>query len=113
MVYTKWSDIRRQHIERIGRAEFEAGKKRMLAEVCGNLVLRDDNTAGITESNHLPGDARGQTAIDRSGSLASLCVLPMSVPMGIVRSGRTGGLLTQLLRQRRSRGSQRGDRSLS
>ncbi len=56
IVYTKWSDIRREHIERIGRAEFEAGKKRMLAEVCVNPVLRDDNAAGVTESNHLPGD---------------------------------------------------------
>jgi hypothetical protein len=32
MTFTRWSDIRDEHIERVGREEFEAGKEQMLAE---------------------------------------------------------------------------------
>ncbi|HEX9553728.1 MAG TPA: hypothetical protein VF983_11030 [Streptosporangiaceae bacterium] len=35
MPHSKWSDIRDEHIERIGREEFEAGKEAMLAEARG------------------------------------------------------------------------------
>jgi hypothetical protein len=35
MAHTKWSDIRDEHIERVGREEFEAGKEQMLAEARG------------------------------------------------------------------------------
>lgn len=33
--FTKWSDIRGEHIERIGAEQFEAGKKQALAEMYG------------------------------------------------------------------------------
>ena len=35
MPHSKWSDIRHEHIERIGREEFEAGNEEMLAEARG------------------------------------------------------------------------------
>jgi len=35
MTFTRWSDIRDEHIERIGREEFDAGKEQMLAEARG------------------------------------------------------------------------------
>ena len=35
MTFTKWSQIRDEQIERIGREEFEAGKEQMLAEARG------------------------------------------------------------------------------
>ena len=35
MAFTRWSDIRDQQIERIGREDFEAGKDQMLAEARG------------------------------------------------------------------------------
>ena len=35
MTFTKWSQVRDEQIERIGREEFEAGKEQMLAEACG------------------------------------------------------------------------------
>jgi hypothetical protein len=35
MAFSKWSDIRDEHIERIGREDFEAGKEQMLAEARG------------------------------------------------------------------------------
>ncbi|HUZ54784.1 MAG TPA: hypothetical protein VMU94_19940 [Streptosporangiaceae bacterium] len=37
--YARWADIRGEHVEWIGRAEFEAGNKQMLAGACGNHVL--------------------------------------------------------------------------
>ena len=35
MTFTRWSDIRDEHIERAGPEEFEAGKEQMLAEARG------------------------------------------------------------------------------
>jgi len=35
MAHTRWSDIREEHIERIGRDELEVGKQQMLAEARG------------------------------------------------------------------------------
>jgi hypothetical protein len=41
MTFTRWSDIRDEHVERIGREEFDAGKEQMLAEArAGALIAR-------------------------------------------------------------------------
>jgi DNA-binding XRE family transcriptional regulator len=50
MAYTKWSDIRDEHIERIGRQEFEAGKEQMLAEARGWRLAEIRRHRGLTQS---------------------------------------------------------------
>ena len=50
MTFTKWSDIRDEHIERIGREDFEAGKEQMLAEVRGWRLAEIRRHRGLTQS---------------------------------------------------------------
>ena len=50
MAYTRWSDIREEHIERIGRAEFEAGKEQMLAEARGWRLAEIRRRRGFTQA---------------------------------------------------------------
>lgn len=53
MAYTKWSDIRGEHIERIGPeefAEFAAGKEQMLAEARGWRLAEIRRRRGMTQA---------------------------------------------------------------
>ncbi len=49
MTFTKWSQIRDEQIERIGREEFEAGKEQMLAEARG-WRLAEIRRRGLTQA---------------------------------------------------------------
>jgi hypothetical protein len=50
MPRTKWSDIRDEHVERIGREEFEAGKEQMLAEAGGRRLAEIRRRRGFTRA---------------------------------------------------------------
>lgn len=50
MAHTRWSDIREEHIERIGREEFEAGKEQMLAEARGWRLAEIRRRRGFTQA---------------------------------------------------------------
>jgi hypothetical protein len=50
MPHAKWSDIREEQIERIGREEFEAGKKQMLAEARGWRLAEIRRRRGFTQA---------------------------------------------------------------
>jgi DNA-binding XRE family transcriptional regulator len=50
MTFAKWSDIRGEHIERIGTAEFEAGKEQMLAEARGWRLAEIRRHRGLTQA---------------------------------------------------------------
>jgi DNA-binding XRE family transcriptional regulator len=50
MTFTKWSDIRDEQIERIGREEFEAGKEQMLAEAPGWRLAEIRRHRGLTQA---------------------------------------------------------------
>jgi len=47
---TKWSQIRDEQIERIGREEFEAGKEQMLAEARGWRLAEIRRRRGLTQA---------------------------------------------------------------
>jgi predicted XRE-type DNA-binding protein len=49
VTFTKWSQIRDEQIERIGREEFEAGKEQMLAEARG-WRLAEIRRRGLTQA---------------------------------------------------------------
>ena len=50
MSLTRWSEIRGQHIERIGAGEFEAGKEQMLAEARGWRLAEIRRHRGLTQA---------------------------------------------------------------
>jgi DNA-binding XRE family transcriptional regulator len=50
MTFTKWSDIRDEHIERVGQEEFEAGKEQMLAEGRGWRLAEIRRRRGMTQA---------------------------------------------------------------
>lgn len=50
MAFSKWSDIRDEHIERIGREDFEAGKEQMLAEARGWRLTETRRRRGLTQA---------------------------------------------------------------
>ena len=50
MTFTKWSQIRDEQIERIGREEFEAGKEQMLAEARGWRLAEIRRRRGLTRA---------------------------------------------------------------
>ena len=50
MTSTKWSQIRDEQIERIGREEFEAGKEQMLAEARGWRLAEIRRRRGLTQA---------------------------------------------------------------
>lgn len=50
MTFTKWSQIRDEQIERIGREEFEAGKEQMLAEARGWRLAEIRRRRGLTQA---------------------------------------------------------------
>ncbi|MGO9500036.1 MAG: hypothetical protein ACLPUO_00275 [Streptosporangiaceae bacterium] len=50
MAFTRWSDVRDQQIERIGREEFEAGKDQMLAEARGWRLAEIRRRRGMTQA---------------------------------------------------------------
>jgi DNA-binding XRE family transcriptional regulator len=50
MTFTKWSDIRDGHVERIGTGEFEAGKEQMLAEARGWRLAEIRRHRGLTQA---------------------------------------------------------------
>lgn len=50
MTFTKWSQIRDEQIERIGRKEFEAGKEQMLAEARGWRLAEIRRRRGLTQA---------------------------------------------------------------
>lgn len=49
MTFAKWSDIRSEHIERVGAEEFEAGKEEMLAEARGWRLAEIRRHRGLTQ----------------------------------------------------------------
>jgi DNA-binding XRE family transcriptional regulator len=50
VTFTKWSQIRDEQIERIGREEFEAGKEQMLAEARGWRLAEIRRRRGLTQA---------------------------------------------------------------
>jgi len=50
VTFTKWSQIRDEQIERIGREEFEAGKEQMLAEARGWRLAEIRRRRGLTRA---------------------------------------------------------------
>jgi len=50
MAHTRWSDIREEHIDRIGRGEFEVGKEQMLAEARGWRLAEIRRRRGFTQA---------------------------------------------------------------
>ena len=50
MTFTKWSQIRDEQIERIGREEFETGKEQMLAEARGWRLAEIRRRRGLTQA---------------------------------------------------------------
>jgi hypothetical protein len=50
LTFTKWSQIRDEQIERIGREEFEAGKEQMLAEPRGWRLADIRRRRGLTQA---------------------------------------------------------------
>lgn len=50
MAHARWSDIREEHIERIGRGEFEAGKEQMLAEARGWRLAEIRRRRGFSQA---------------------------------------------------------------
>jgi DNA-binding XRE family transcriptional regulator len=50
VTFTKWSQIRDEQIERIGREEFEAGKETMLAEARGWRLAEIRRRRGLTQA---------------------------------------------------------------
>ena len=61
-VYAKWSDIREEHIDRIGKDEFDAGKEEMLAEVRGWRTGRDQASLRLHAGSGSGSDGSGQRA---------------------------------------------------
>jgi DNA-binding XRE family transcriptional regulator len=49
VTFTKWSQIRDEQIERIGREEFEAGKQQMLAGARGWRLAEIRRRRGLTQ----------------------------------------------------------------
>jgi len=50
VTFMKWSQIRDEQIERIGREEFEAGKEQMLAEARGWRLAEIRRRRGLTQA---------------------------------------------------------------
>jgi DNA-binding XRE family transcriptional regulator len=50
VTFTKWSQIRDEQIERIGREEFETGKEQMLAEGRGWRLAEIRRHRGLTQA---------------------------------------------------------------
>ena len=50
MTFTKWSDIRDEHIGRVGQQEFEAGKEQMLAGARGWRLAEIRRRRGMTQA---------------------------------------------------------------
>jgi hypothetical protein len=50
VTFTKWSQIRDEQIEQIGREEFEAGKGQMLAEARGWRLAAIRRRRGLTQA---------------------------------------------------------------
>jgi len=50
VTFAKWSQIRDEQIERIGREEFEAGKEQMLAEARGWRLAEIRRRRGLTQA---------------------------------------------------------------
>jgi len=50
VTFTKWSQIRDEQIERIGREEFETGKEQMLAEARGWRLAEIRRRRGLTQA---------------------------------------------------------------
>jgi Protein of unknown function (DUF3018) len=50
--FTKWSQIRDEQIERIGRGEFETGKEQMLAGARSGARVPDVTSAGFAAEAH-------------------------------------------------------------
>jgi hypothetical protein len=55
VTFTKWSQMRDEQIERIGREEFEAGKEQMLAEARGWRLAEIRRRRGLTQASVAPG----------------------------------------------------------
>jgi DNA-binding XRE family transcriptional regulator len=50
MTFTRWSDNRDEHVERVGQQEFDAGKEQMLAEARGWRLAEIRRRRGMTQA---------------------------------------------------------------
>jgi DNA-binding XRE family transcriptional regulator len=77
MAHTRWSDIREEHIERIGQEEFEAGKQRMLAEVRGWRLAEIRRRRGFTQAQVAERMGVGKSRVSQieTGKVATRAVL--------------------------------------
>lgn len=77
MALTKWSDIRDEHIERVGRDEFEAGKQQMLAEARGWRLAEIRRRRGLTQAQVANSMGVGKSRISQieKGNVATREVL--------------------------------------
>ena len=66
MPHVRWSDIREEQIEWIGREEFEAGKERMLAEARGWRLAEIRRRRGFTQAQ-----VAERMGVARAGSVRS------------------------------------------
>jgi hypothetical protein len=67
MPFTKWSQIRDEQIERIGREEFEAGKEQMLAEARGWRVAEIRRRRSLTQAQVANRSRQEPDQPDRAG----------------------------------------------
>ena len=77
MALTKWSEIRDEHIERVGREEFEAGKEQMLAEARGWRLAEIRRRRGLTQAQVADRMGVGKSRISQieKGSVSTRDVL--------------------------------------
>jgi len=77
MSVSKWSEIRGEHIERIGAEAFEAGKKRMLAEARGWRLAEIRRRRGLTQTQVAERMGVGKSRISQieKGTVATRDVL--------------------------------------
>ena len=66
MAHTRWSDIREERIERIGREKFEAAKERMLAAAQGWRLAEIRRRRGSLRLRWLSGWGLAKAGLARS-----------------------------------------------
>jgi DNA-binding XRE family transcriptional regulator len=77
MAHTRWSDLREEHIERIGLGDFEAGKEQMLAEARGWRLAEIRRRRGFTQAQVAERMGVGKSRISQieTGKVATRDVL--------------------------------------
>lgn len=76
--YTRWGDIRREHVERAGGEEaVEAGKQELLATVVGHRLAEIRRTRGLTQQQvaERMGVTKGRVSQIEQGKISGQDVL--------------------------------------